>query len=56
MILMFQEEGYMVEDVRNILPPLAPQDRELAEKLLELSGNTDMHMYQSFQYLIRARK
>lgn len=56
MILMFQEEGYTVEDVRNILPPLAPQDRELAEKLLELSGNTDMHMYQSFQYLIRARK
>ncbi len=55
-ILMFQEEGYAVEEVKNIIPPFTAEERELAGKLLELSANTDMHMYQTFQYIIRARK
>lgn len=55
-ILMFQEEGYTVEEMRNITPPFSPEEAELAEKLLELSASTEMHMYQTFQYLVRARK
>ena len=55
-ILMFQEEGYTVEEMRNITPPFSQEEEELAEKLLELSKSTDMHMYQTFQYLVRARK
>lgn len=55
-ILMFQEEGYTVEEMRNITPPFSPEEAELAGKLLELSASTEMHMYQTFQYLVRARK
>ena len=55
-ILMFQEEGYTVEEMRNITPPFSQEEEGLAEKLLELSKSTDMHMYQTFQYLVRARK
>lgn len=55
-ILMFQEEGYTVEEMRNIAPPFTPEDAQLARKLLELSKGTDLHMYQTFQYLVRARK
>lgn len=55
-VLMFQEEGYTLEDMRNIAPPFTPEEAQLAGKLLELSESTDMHMYQTFQYLVRARK
>lgn len=55
-ILMFQEEGYTLEEMRNIAPPFTPEDEELARKLLGLSTDTDLHMYQTFQYLVRARK
>lgn len=55
-ILMFQEEGYTLEEMRNIAPPFTPEDEDLAGKLLELSASTDLHMYQTFQYLVRARK
>lgn len=52
---MFQEEGYTVEDIRTIEPPLTQEDEHLVQKLLEISTNVNSHMYQAVQYLVKAR-
>lgn len=53
---MFEEEGFTVEDVRAIEPPLAKEDEQLVQKLLQLSTNVDSHMYQAVQYIVKARR
>lgn len=52
---MFEEEGYTVEDLRTIEPPLTKEDEKLVQKLLEISTNVSSHMYQAVQYLVKAR-
>lgn len=53
---MFQEEGFLVEEVRTASEPLTKEQEHLIGKLLELSNNVDEHMYSTFQYVVRARK
>lgn len=53
---MFQEEGFIVEEVRSVSEPLTEEQERLIGKLLELSNHVDEHMYNTFQYVVRARK
>lgn len=53
---MFQEEGYVLEQIGTIATSLTKEQEELIPKLLELSRDVEEHMYCTFQYLVKARK
>lgn len=52
---MFQEEGYTLEIITNSKVQLSEDQEQLKLKLLELSENVKPFMYETFQYLVRAR-
>lgn len=55
-LLMFQAEGYKMEEIKTTSVVITKEQEELAQKLLELSDGVDMHMYHTYQYLVKARK
>ena len=54
-LLMFQREGYSVENVRMTGIGLTGEQEALMQRLLEISGNVEPFMYDTFQYLVRAK-
>jgi len=54
-LLMFQEEQYTVEEVKTTSIVLTEEQEELKKKLLEISHNVEMHMYDTFQYIVKAK-
>ena len=54
-LLMFQEEQYTVEEVKTTSIVLTEEQEELKKKLLEISKNVEMHMYDTFQYIVKAK-
>lgn len=53
---MFRAEQYAVECIRASEEVLTEKQIELKEKLLPLSENVEMYMFDAFQYILRARK
>ncbi len=54
-LFMFQQEGYTVEEVRNTSVILTKEQEELKTKLMDISQNVEMYMYDTFQYIVKAR-
>lgn len=54
-LLMFQEEQYTVEEVKTTSIALTAEQEELKKKLLEISNNVEMHMYDTYQYIVKAK-
>lgn len=52
---MFQEENYSIEEVYISTRKLTEEQEELKVKLMEISHNVEMHMYDTFQYVVKAR-
>ena len=53
---MFQKEQYIVEEVKTTSIVLTEEQEELKKRLMEISHNVDMHMYDTYQYIVKARK
>ncbi|MST58846.1 bifunctional glycosyltransferase/class I SAM-dependent methyltransferase [Waltera intestinalis] len=53
---MFQQAGYEMEVVSSKGISLSANDEILMEALLDLSTETQRFMYETFQYIVRARK
>lgn len=54
-LLMFQEEQYTVEEVKTTSIVLTEEQEKLKRKLLEISQNVEIHMYDTYQYIIKAK-
>lgn len=55
-IKMFNEAGFIIDKIEGTRTILSQEDKELEDKLLELSLETESFMYEVYQYLIRAVK
>ena len=55
-IRMFDETGFTIERVEHVNSDLSQDDRMLIEKLCALDPAAEPFMYQTFQYVVRARK
>lgn len=55
-ILMFQKAGYLVDNVESGYLKLTEKEEQLIHKLLQISTNVERFMYDSYQYLVKARK
>ena len=54
---MFQAEGFLMEKMLMIEIGITEEQENLKQKLMELSStHVQMHMYNTFQYLVCARK
>lgn len=53
---LFSSTGFEIEDFRNIILPLTENQTNLIPQLLRLSPAAQSFMYESFQYLLRAKK
>ena len=53
---MFNEAGFIIDKIEGTRTILSQEDKELEDKLLELSLETESFMYDVYQYLIRAVK
>ena len=56
MMNMFDEAGFVIEDVNYATVDITDKQRKLIDSLMELSEDVDRYMYETFQYVIRARK
>lgn len=54
-LLMFQKEGFTMEEVQTTMMRLTEEQEKLKKKLLEISQNVEMHMYDTYQYVVKAR-
>lgn len=54
-VRMFNAGGYEIEDMRPVTFPVSAEQESLIVKLLELQRGASRHMYESFQYVVRAR-
>lgn len=54
-LAMFQQEGYSVDEIYGIRKKLTEEQEQLKNKLLELSENVETHMYETFQYVVKAQ-
>lgn len=54
-VRMFNAGGYEIEDMRPVIFPVSAEQESLIVKLLELQRGASRHMYESFQYVVRAR-
>lgn len=54
-ILMFQQEDYSIEGIYGTKRNLTEEQEQLKSKLMELSENVEMHMYDTYQYVVKAR-
>lgn len=54
-ILMFQNAGFVIEDVRTTTVGTTEEQQKLKTELLKISYNVEMFMYDTFQYVIKAR-
>lgn len=52
---MFEKADYKIENVITRELPLEKKQKELVEKLVELSEGSEAFMFETFQYVIRAR-
>lgn len=55
-VSMFHGTGYKIESIDGTIIPLDEGQDELIGKLLLLDDNAERFMYETFQYLLRARK
>lgn len=54
-LLMFQKEGFIMEEVQTTMMSLTEEQEKLKMKLLEISQNVEMHMYDTYQYVVKVR-
>lgn len=54
-VRMFQTSGYSVDDVRSVGYPLAKKQTELIDCLLSIDNSAERFMYETFQYVVRAK-
>lgn len=54
-LLMFQEEGYTMEEIGSTTMNLTEEQEKLEMKLLEISQNVEKYMYDTYQYVVKAR-
>lgn len=54
-LLMFQKEGYSIEEISMTKVNITKEQEILKMKLMEISENVEMHMYDAYQYLVKAR-
>lgn len=54
-LLMFQQEDYSIEGIYGTKRNLTKEQEQLKSKLMELSENVEMHMYDTYQYVVKAR-
>lgn len=54
-LLMFQKEGFAMEEIQTTMMELTEEQKKLKTKLLEISQNVEMHMYDTYQYVVKAR-
>ena len=53
---MFEKAGFTVEKTEQYKSDISEQDAELIEKLCALDSAAEPFMYETFQYIVRARK
>ena len=54
-VSMFKAGGYEIETVASLISTVTAQQETLIDRLLELSGGTSKHMYETFQYVVCAK-
>lgn len=54
-VSMFKAGGYEIETVASLISTVTAQQETLIDRLLELSGGTSRHMYETFQYVVCAK-
>ena len=54
-LMMFQKEGFLMEEVETTMVQLTEEQERLKIKLMEISQNVEMHMYDTYQYVVKAR-
>ena len=52
---MFAKENYEIDNMMNVVFPMGSEEKELVDRLMELSTETQYFMYETFQYLVSAR-
>lgn len=55
-IRMFRQGNYEVEKVNRVVPSMTEEEEKLIDELLALKGDAKRFMYETFQYVIKARK
>lgn len=54
-LIMFQNEGFSMEEVKTTMVKLTEEQESLKDKLMEISQNVATHMYDTYQYVVKAR-
>jgi len=55
-IRMFEEIGFGIEDIYGVYVDLSDDYKDLIAKLMDIEPSTERFMYESYQYVLRARK
>ena len=53
---MFQQEGYIIEELKTTSNILSMEQEELVQRLMEISEGVEEHMFRCFQYIIKAKR
>lgn len=56
MLRMFQEAGYEIGKIVINRYPMSDRQEQLTEALLALDGRAERFMYETFQYIVTAKR